>query len=265
MSALRDFGSVLREAIADIETHGFDSPERVNRWIEELGRAAGSGGSVTAEQLKRSLGAIFHREVDQGGLARRLKVPGWRVNQVAPKLRLELDRKILAASELIRLNRDEMMTKTIRRFSGWATSVPAGGSDAVDRKDVADNAKRALKALPYEERRVMIDQAAKFKASLDRITATDGGAIAAMWRSHYRAAGYNYRPDHKERDGRIYLIRDSWAIQKGLVKTSGAEYTDEITQPAEEVYCQCRYKYIFNLRDLPDSMLTDKGREAIGI
>jgi hypothetical protein len=33
--------------------------------------------------------------------------------------------------------------------------------------------------------------------------------------------------------------------------------------PAEEVFCQCRYKYIFNLRDLPDEMLTDKGRATI--
>jgi hypothetical protein len=261
--ALQSFNEVLRAAISDIEEHGFDSPDRVNKWIEELGRAAGEGGAITAEQLKRSLGAIYRREVDLGGLSRRLKMPSWRVNQLAPKLRLELDRKILAASELIRLNRDEMMAKTIRRFSGWVTSIPAGGSEAVDRKDVADNAKRALKALPYEERRVMIDQAAKFKSSLDRITATDSGAIAGMWRI-FNGSGYANRPDHKERENQIYLIRDSWAIKNGLLKTAGAMFTDEITQPGEEVYCQCRYKYIFNLRDLSDELLTAKGRESIG-
>lgn len=259
---IQTFNEVLRAAISDLEMHGFDSPDRVNKWVEELGRVAGQGGSVTAEQLTRSLGAIYRKEVDLGGLSRRLKISSWRVNQVAPKLRLELDRKILAASELIRLNRDEMIAKTIRRFSGWATSIPAGGSEAVDKKDVADNSKKALKALPYEERRVMIDQAAKFKSSLDRITATDGGAIAGKWRI-YNGANYANRHSHKERENKIYLIRDSWAIQKGLIKTAGATFTDEITQPAEEVYCSCRYLYLFNLRDLPHELLTARGRESI--
>ena len=110
----------------------------------------------------------------------------------------------------------------------------------------------------------MIDQAAKLKASLDNIVATDGGALAGMWKSHYRAAGYNARPDHAERDGEIFVIRGNWAIEKGLMKLDGCQYTDEIEAPAEFVYCQCRYKYLYNLRDLPDAMLTAKGLEAVG-
>jgi hypothetical protein len=40
-------------------------------------------------------------------------------------------------------------------------------------------------------------------------------------------------------------------------------YTDQITQPAEEVNCRCYYEYIYNLADLPDEMLTEKGRKDL--
>jgi hypothetical protein len=47
------------------------------------------------------------------------------------------------------------------------------------------------------------------------------------------------------------------------MKPSKAGYTDEITQPAEEVYCRCYYEYIYNLDALPAVMLTKKGQAAL--
>jgi len=72
------------------------------------------------------------------------------------------------------------------------------------------------------------------------------------------------RKDHAERDGKIYLIPDSWADQQGLVKPNPtAGWSDSITQPAEEPFCRCWFKYFYNLRDLPESMLTVKGRTTL--
>lgn len=264
MASIAEFSEILRNAIADLEEHGFDSQERVERWVKELGNAAGNQGVVTSETLRKRFQQIYQKEVADGGLAAVHKIPRWKLDQLQPKLRAELDRKLMAASDLIELNRDEMVTRTIRRFQGWATSIPVGGSDAIDKPEVKEQMKKALKSLPYEERRVMIDQAAKFKANLSNIVAVSNSAIGAGWRSHFRAPGYNFRTDHKERDGKFYLIRGSWAIEKGLIDTAGATFTDEITMPAEEVYCQCRYKYIYNLRDVPHDMLTKEGLEAIG-
>ena len=264
MAGIKPFIDVLRDAIADFEANGFDSAERLERWRLELERAALGHTPITAEHLKRTLTAIYNKDVTQGGLMRSHGMPKWKLDRLAPRLRNELDRKIMAASSLIKLNREQMIATTLRRFSGWATSIPVGGSEAIDKRETTDGIKKALKALPFEERRVMIDQAAKFKASLSNIVAVDGGAIAGVWRSHFRAVGYNARPDHVARDGKIYVIRGNWAMEKGLMKLAGREYTDEITMPAEEVYCQCRYKYLYNLRDLPDEMLTEKGLEALG-
>jgi hypothetical protein len=97
-------------------------------------------------------------------------------------------------------------------------------------------------------------------ASLNDILARDNQAIAAEWHSHYKELNYNYRKDHAERDSGIYAIRGNWAIKSGLMKVGEDGYTDEITQPGEEVYCRCYYRYIYNLRDLPEKMLTAKVR-----
>ena len=263
MSTFKTFTDVLARAIADFEQFGFDSPERLDRWRQELEQAAGGHTTITAENLRRTLTSIYTAQVTNGGLLKIHKIPQWRLNQLAPILQRELDRRMMASAQLIRLNREEMIAKTIRRFSGWATSIPDGGSKAVDKKDTKDEVKKALKSLPYEERRVMIDQAAKFKAQLSDTVATNTGAIAAEWKSHFRAPGYNFRPDHKARDGVVYVIRNNWAMDKGLMKPAGHQFTDEITMPAEEVYCSCKYRYIYNLRELPDEMLTDAGRATI--
>jgi len=59
------------------------------------------------------------------------------------------------------------------------------------------------------------------------------------------------------------VVRDNWALEKGLIKLAGHQYTDQVTEPGEEVFCRCYYEYIYNLRDLPPEMITAKGREAL--
>jgi hypothetical protein len=169
----------------------------------------------------------------------------------------------LDSAVLIKLNRDEATEKTLRRFAGWASSVPAGGSSVVAKGETKQDILKSLRQLDYVERRVVIDQGHKLMSSVDAVIAQQTGAIAAVWRSHWKRPGYDYRPDHKERDQKFYLIRGSWAQEKGYVKPDEAGYTDQITAPAEEPFCECYFVYLTSLRQLPESMLTAKGREAL--
>ena len=87
------------------------------------------------------------------------------------------------------------------------------------------------------------------------------GAIAAVW--HDRGEhdhGYDARPEHLARSGKLFLVRDSWAMTDGLVRKGGLQYTDEIEQPAELPFCSCTYQYVTSPRSLPDTVLTAKGR-----
>ena len=261
------FYEIITAAIKDFEANGFDSQQRLEYWTNEIRKSCGRA-MITTEQLQALLNSEMHgiytKQIEKGGaLKLHSGISRFTIDKLKPKLHRELDRRIMASANLIKLNREASIQRTLQRFSGWATSIPAGGSKAVDKPEVKANLRKALAQLPFEERRVIIDQGHKFVAELNNIIATDGGAIAMKWHSHFRQPGYNYRPDHKERDSLIYLIRDSWAREQGLVKPGKAGYSDQITKPAEEPFCRCFATYIYNPASLPDDMLTVKGKKSL--
>ncbi len=72
--------------------------------------------------------------------------------------------------------------------------------------------------MDFISRRVAIDQGHKLASNVKYLLAVQSGAIALRWHSNWRRPGYKYRQDHKERDEKIYLLRDSWALEQGLIK-----------------------------------------------
>lgn len=261
----RSFYQVLTDAISDFSENGYDSLERVSFWLESLRKAAEASlipMGVLTEHLTRVLRGAYHRLVEKAGILRfHPGVQRFTLQQVSPRLRAELDRRIMASANLIKINREEAISTTLRRFNGWATSIPPGGSEAVDKQDEKDSIRKPLRSLPYRERLVANDQGHKFAANLSEILATDTGAIAGIWHSHWKQRNYDYREDHKERDMRVFVVRGSWADDKGYLKHDDG-YTDEITRPGEEVNCRCFYQWVTSLNRIPDSMLTAKGKEA---
>lgn len=263
----RTYMNVLTAAVNDLVENGFDSIARVDHWMLELAQAARTA-MVPEYRLQQllsdSLATMYQKLVDGGQIAKLHPGIGrFTLDKVKPRLRAELDRRIMASAQLIKLNRTSAIEKTMQRFSGWATSIPAGGTDAAKKSEVKADIKKSLVQLPFVERRVIIDQGHKLRASLGDILAKDGGAIAVVWHSHWRQAGYDYRVDHKERDGNVYLLKSSWALDKGYVKPGGAGWYDDVTAVGEEVFCRCFATYLYNLRDLPPDMVTLKGKQAL--
>lgn len=260
------FFETITNAIRDFEENGFDSAERLQYWVDRIRRAAAESmtpESVLNETLTRALQGIYKKLIDDGQIIKAHSgVSRFTVDRLKPQLRAELDRRMMASRSLIKLNREQAVERCVQRLAGWASSIPAGGSRAVDVKDTKEHIRKAMTSLPFEERRCIIDQSAKFSASLNEIVAVDGGAIAMRWNIRH-SAGYKNRPDHKEREGKIYLLRSSWAKDKNLVKPGPAGYYDDITKVGEEVYCSCFATWLYALRDLPEEMLTKKGEEAL--
>lgn len=260
------FYEIVSAAVRDIAEHGYLSPEQLAQWARRIREAAErtlTPQHVLQEALRASLSGQYRRLVDrQAILAQHKGIPLFTLDRVKPKLRAELDRRIVASADLIKLNRVRAVDDTEQRFAGWASSVPAGGSKVVERRAESKTIRKALASLPFTERRVAIDQASKFSSALSDILAKDGGAIAAIW--NHRHVRYP-RAEHLARDGKVFLIRDSWAYEKGLVKPGPSGFTDEIERPAEFVYCRCDYQFLYSLRALPPGMITQKGRETLGI
>lgn len=266
MPADGSYFSVLTEAVNDLVEHGFTDAERVARWQAELERAAKA--SLTdpkrlVSTLSGELRAVYRRLVEDAGALRvHPGVSSFTLQMIKPKLRAELDKRILASADLIRLNREESVARQLRRFSGWATSIPAGGAAEADRRKLKAEIRKPLARLPFEERRVAIDQGHRLAASIHQIIAQDGGAIACKWR-HVHQSNYAARPEHLARDGKIYLIRDSWAHKAGLIAPDQNGYSDDIDQPSEKINCRCSWVFLYGLRRLPPGMLTSTGKQQL--
>lgn len=254
---------ILNAAINDMSEHGYDSAERVVYWsqrIKDAGEKTMKSSAEMERMLREAMAAVYKRLIEKEQIiSLHPGVSRFTLERIRPQLRAELDRRIMASAGLIKLNRQQAIEKTLQRFAGWATSIPKGGSRAVDKRDTKKDIRKSLVQLPFEERRVLIDQGHKLSASLSEILAKDTNAIAMVWKSHWRESGYDYREDHKERDGVCYAMRGAWAIDKGLMRAGGAGYYDEITSVGEEPFCRCFAKWIYNLRDVPADMLTKKG------
>jgi hypothetical protein len=213
------------------------------------------------------------------------------LEHVKPHLRGELNRRIMgmaeASADLIGSDREAVIEATLQRFAGWITPMPRDTSSKLTslpglwvtrvRSWLSGGRQRSAEMMysrelpselvdaPFEERwrLVMIDQGHKFSSALSEILAKDGGAIAMKWQSSPREQNYSSRPDHEERDSVIYTIRDNWALNRGFMKSGAAGYYDEITSIGSEPMCRCNAIWLYNLRDLPDEMLTPKGRAGL--
>ncbi|HEY4152154.1 MAG TPA: hypothetical protein VGM38_02420 [Pseudolysinimonas sp.] len=261
------FFATVTDAINDIAEYGYESAERLEYWIGEIRRAAEQdmvSETALTRKLKRVLGATFERLIEDGSILHHHNgVDRFTLQRIAPHLRSELDRRLLASANLIRLNREQAINDTLRRFQGWATSIPAGGVYQIDRRELKRHIRKSLTSLPFEERRVVVDQGHKLNAALSEIVAQDADAIGAVWRSHWRQSGYDYREDHKERDKVFYAIRDSWAVQRRFLRIGEQGAWEDHEKPGEFVFCRCYARYVYNLRDVPADMLTERGKAAL--
>lgn len=261
------FIGTIHDAVGALSDTNVPAQDEIDYWLRRIRRAAEARIGPDSDFLRlmrERFGARFEKLVDRGGVAR--FVPGvtrFTIASVRPALRNELDRRIRASADLIKLRRAEAIADTLARFQGWASSIPPSGLAGSERRKTATRVAEPTAKLKFEQRRVGIDQGHKLVANVADIVARGNGAIAGIWHSHWRQPGYDYRQDHKERDLKVYAIRGSWAIDAGLMKRGDAGYLDEITQAGEEPFCQCFVQYVSTLRGLPEDMLTEKGKAAL--
>lgn len=269
---MSEFDDLLTSAVADFASRGYVSDLQLRDWLDRLRAAARRSLVPEAEmerRLRASMEAEYRRLVDRGALLKAHPgVARFTLERVKPHLRAELDRRILASAELIRSNRQDAIETTLRRFSGWATSVPIDGTDQSVKRETKYNVKRALGSLSHRERIVAIDQSAKLAANISEILAVDSGALAGQWRSRWRKgmpkpAHYDARVEHHERDGEWFMVPGNWALSKGLMKVGPNGYIGDVERPGELPMCSCSYVWATALRDLPENLLTLRGKEEL--
>lgn len=256
------FTQTINSIIKEVMKFGFDTEQRVKNLRSKLTFAflkSVKSEQVLQEDVRIQLTKTFDKLVPKASPS----LDGYTLQHLKPKLQLELEKRIIASANLIKWRREESIAKVLKDFEGWMTSVPKGGSKSPKIKDGGEKFKALTQQEKFFQRRIAIDQTAKLTQTVRELVAIDKGAIAGIWRSKGEyEKNYKYRPDHLERARRIYIVRDSWADKAGFIKPVHG-YMDDITKPAEEVYCRCSYIYLYTLRDIPVEYLTAKGKKEL--
>ena len=213
---------IIRAAVKHFRENGYTSADELLSWQMRIREVA---ERITEQELVRRVSDRLERaytiDVDREKMLKRhAGISRFQLDNVRPRLRAELDRRIMASADLIKLNRHKAIETTLSRFSGWATSIPdkaliSGEGAQMDMFKTIDHIAKSAEQIRYEANRVMIDQNHKLLANIDNIVATDNGAIAAVWHSHWRQPGYDYRDAHKKLDGNMYAIKGNRRSRKG--------------------------------------------------
>lgn len=263
----------VQQAQIDINQNG-SSVDRLQFWADKL-RAVMTGEyfsvspkKIVSRVIEPRLRRIFKDYVERGEVFKRhLGVSRMGVEAIKPYLRQELDSRIRANIDLIVLERDESIKLSALRQSKWLLNAPQGQLPAYeDLKYIVSPAVNAQKN--YEHSRRSIDQGHKLLSAIDSIIAKGEGAIAGKWHSHKKTPTYDARPEHVKLDGNIYVIRNSWAVEQGLVKKGDLDWLENIVQPAHEINCTCYFTYYYEhelpklAREKPE-VITQKGREYL--
>lgn len=234
---------IIRAAVKHFHENGYTSARELAEWQAKIRAAAELRPEAElVAMVTDNLEKAFTLEVDREKvLKRHAGISRFTLAGVRPDLRAELDKRILAAANLIKLNRTKSIELTLSRFSGWATSIPDKRFQKtpvqLDLFKEVNHIWKPANQTTYEARRVMIDQNHKLLANIDNIISVANGAIAAVWHSHWRQPNYDFRDKHKLRDEKVYFIRGNWAYKAGYAKKGAAGYLDSVTQPGEEVFC----------------------------
>lgn len=161
--------------------------------------------------------------------------------------RLVDDVKVDAVSE--RVNE---IDARIKKFIDWANS------DAATKKKSVADIRSVLKSINKWHKGFYTNRAFRFIDDVDIIANIENGAISARWSY---SPPYTEECGHEPLNDQHFLIRDCWAIEQGLINTTNAKFFDEA--PKQKGGCRCCFIFKFRIDQMPDSMLTKKGKESL--
>ena len=179
---------------------------------------------------------------------------------IQPILADALARSIMVAADSAESFKQSEIHQSLMMLDEWAKTIPYGGTKEKPYRATARAVRNGIKATASWGKRFFIIHRPDFAAEARHIFACHRGAIAGKW-------AWSRYPEceiHRHIDGTVYLVRGSWAMQKGLLSDDGHAFTDEVTVPGTTGCC-CSYEYLYGLRDIPSPMITNAGRTLLAM
>jgi hypothetical protein len=191
------------------------------------------------------------KSVDKGVTAR--------FDELLPGLRALLDEHVTSYAEQAEMFFAKQKLGFDQELTAFLAGIPAGGTKTALVRSHVNPLKRTLNDLVQWDADMHRLQSMSVVSEVDDFLRPSGGdALAMSW--HY-APSSCLVPSHKALDGRVYVVRDTWAIKKGLVHAGPNGFTDETRKFRREIGCMCSSTWLFYALSLPEEVLTPEGIE----
>ena len=235
-------------------------------------------------ELRREYKKIYYRFINGGYEQYHAGIKGYRIQDMKPYYRKAVEESVNNSIGLIKTQNAEFLLKMQDRFRNWAT-IPSndlrGKYD--DHEKIAEHLRKnvlktpeAVKEVTNWQKVIIRDQAKKLLGSMNRITAENSGAFAFIWHTRkdikvtgnptgLYPKGNDKHGNHFEREGKLYLLKESFAVKAHLVaKTGDIQYDTELNDgmPSLGISCRCYAEYIYDLENIPkqyQGIITEKG------
>jgi hypothetical protein len=264
---------------------------------KQLDRLMSTYRNITEEELRTLINSLepdlrreykkaYYQFVNGGYKKTHPGIQGYKIADLKPAYRKEVQNSVDNSLALIKTQNAEFMAQMEARFRNWAT-IPSAEmrGDSANPDKIKAYLKNEVLKLPEVKKEmtghqhfIIVDQTRKLLSNMDAITAKQGGAIAFIWHNRRdgrvvgRPGGVYPEPtekhgDHWEREGKLYLISDSWAIsRKMLKKTKEVGYDTDLKdgRPGIPIGCRCWAEYIYAIELIPEKYrdcITEKGME----
>lgn len=183
-------------------------------------------------EVTKKLDQKFKTE-SKTGIYKRHSVAPYIIATLYLLLQDERDNRKESAIRLVGMRREEMKETVLRRFAGWASSIPVN-REITNKQEVINFISKPVKELAKHEKNIIDDQTRKMVSNMDAIVSHEANAIGYYWHSLFRVPGYNYREEHKhlDLDGKFIILKDSSAYKDGYIKRGNQIYQDDIERQA---------------------------------
>lgn len=264
---------------------------------KQLDRLMATYRNVTEEELRSLVNSLepdlrreyknaYYQYVNGGYKKTNPGIQAYKIQDLKATYRKEVQNSVDNSLALVKTQNAEFMAQMEARFRNWAT-IPSAEmrGDSANPDKVKAYLKNEVLKLPdvkkdmtKHQEFIVVDQTRKLLSNMDAITAKTGGAFGFIWHNRRdarvvgRPGGMYPEPtekhgDHWEREGKLYLIKDSWAVvRKMLKKTGDVLYDVDLNdgRPGIPIGCRCYAEYLYAIEMIPEKFrdcITEKGME----
>ena len=251
------------------KTHAAEIVQRVDKLIEA--NATSVDEAVAAyrlhcaaflERVVEAKGIPVASVVSAGGDAVREqpksvdKAVSARFDELLPVLQALLDEHVDSYAEQASAFFEKQKSAFDAQLAAFLSEIPIGGTKAAVVRSHVNPLKRALSDLLEWGAEMSRLQSMSFVSEVsDFLSPAGGDALAMTW--HYSRPTCLV-PSHEALQGRVYLVRDSWALKQGLLRADRA-FVDDTRKFRREIGCMCSASWLFYLPSLPEDLLTPAG------